>query len=152
MNKNELFEVNYSASLLELQHSLNHYLETIEKLINAIEASENLTESKKTTAKKTTVSTITTLLEVQKIIYKKINLLTKHWEVELPTTFHSSMEQFVSSFKVRPEIIDNKIPLKNMKKYHFKKSYHYSIVINYESCNPAPIWTNHRNIHYNSNL
>ena len=134
---NNFNESNYANVLLQLQQSLNSYLESIQQLIEAIEKS-TLKEQNKNSVRKSISATITTLLEVQKIIYKKIQILISNFDLgdvfDEQSCFHPTFNQFKEkSIEINKETT-------NMEKYHFKKESQYQNVIYYKSCQPAPPW------------
>lgn len=129
---NEFIEKNY-ATLLQLQQSLNSYLESIHQLTVAIEKNTSLEDLNKLQAKKSISNTIATLIEVQKIVYKKIELLIQEWDIKDSVLLPTDLLQSFYITKINSQIT-------HMKSYHLKKEYQYRTVVRYEGTEPAPPW------------
>ncbi|OIJ10110.1 hypothetical protein BKP35_13415 [Anaerobacillus arseniciselenatis] len=144
---NHFSESNYANVLLQLQQSLNSYLESIQQLIEAIEKS-TLKEQNKNSVRKSISATITTLLEVQKIIYKKIQILISNFDLgdvfDEQTFIHPSFNQI----KKKSNVIEVNKEINNMEKYHFKKENQSQNFVYYRSGQPAPPW---KAVHLNNN-
>lgn len=110
---------NYTISLLKLQQSIDNLFETTIGLNKAIE-DLTIEEGEKVIAYKQTIATVSTIIEIQKSLAKKISVLLNEWNIQgkCPTHF----------------------PQLNMKKYHKKKEYFYHTVIYRAYSPPTKPW------------
>ncbi len=134
-----LSESNYANVLLQLQQSLNSYLESIQQLIEAIEKS-TLKEQNKNSVRKSISATVTTLLEVQKIIYKKIQILITNFDLGDVFDEQNFIHPSFNQIKKKSNVIKVNKEINNMEKYHFKKENQYQNFVYYRSGLPAPPW------------
>lgn len=130
MSNHHLSETNFAKALLQLQQSCHTYLDAAQHLLQAIDSHPTIEETNKKVAQNYVISTVISLLELQKVTYKKSQL---HLQVE-----------GILSGSFSPELIKPKHnkpdDLIHMKKYHLKKETFFKTIISYETTTPAPPW------------
>ena len=125
---NDASALRYSEALLELQRSLEEYVNSIQQMNNAINKKTCNNDACNLFFKQQLQATVSAILDIQNIITDKLNLLT-------PTTDQQYSKIPAPGRKTKK--LDYKI---NICRYHFRNLPHYRKITRYKTCNPAPPW------------